>query len=224
MPVRLLHTRFAAFRVFRPQLFALRPLCSLFLPIGSRTKGTFCARQSRPFRRETSSRLVVFSLSRLAPPIPRVCVAHVPPASRPADTNAPLAGRGHQARTKPAPSLPQAYAPPTRRGQQACAKAFPHPRAARKPQSGQMRPAGARRLPRVCAPCGARTPCTDFVRQDKRDVAPLGDTASMAAGSLPADSSAAAHGPAGSSGQLRTGASMSAWIIGHTGGNLGSML
>ena len=118
---------------------------------------------------------------------PRVCVAHVPPASRPADTNAPLAGRGHQAYTKPAPSLPQAYAPPTRRGQQACAKAFPHPRAADRPQSGQMRPAGARRLPRVCAPCGARTPCTDFVRQDKRDVAPLGDTATRAAGSLPAD-------------------------------------
>lgn len=118
----------------------------------------------------------------------------------------------HQAYAKPTPSLPQAYAPPTRRGQQACAKAFPHLRAASKPQSGQMRPAGARRLPRVCAPCGARTPCTDFVRQDKRDVAPLGDTAIMAAGSLPADLR-----------QLHTGASMSAWMIGHTGGNLGSI-
>lgn len=92
-----------------------------------------------------------------------------------------------QAYTKPTPSLPQAYAPPTRRGQQACAKAFPHLRAASMPLSGLMRPAGARRLPRVCAPCGARTPCTDFVRQDKGVVAPLGDTAIMAAGSLPAD-------------------------------------
>ena len=139
--------------------------------------------------------------------------ARVPPCGHQCAPRGARTPSLHQACTKPALSLPQAYAPPTRRGQQACAKAFPHLRAASKPQSGQMRPAGARRLPRVCAPCGARTPCTDFVRQDKGVVAPLGDTASMAAGSLPADLR-----------QLHTGASMRAWMIGHTRGNLGSML
>ena len=133
------------------------------------------------------------------------------PRPRPALRTPMRPSRG--ADTKPAPSLPQAYAPPTRRGQQACAKAFPHLRAARKPQSGQMRPAGARRLPRVCAPCGARTPCTDFVRQDKRDVASLGDTAIRSAGSLPADLR-----------QLHTGAWRSTRVTGHPRANFGSML
>lgn len=159
MPVRLLHSRFAAFRVFRPRLFALRPLCSLFLPIGSRTKGTFSARQTRPFRRETSSRLVVFSLSRLAPPIPRVCVAHVPPASRPADTNAPLAGRGHQACTKPTPSLHQACPKPMRRLRGADSKPAPRlpptyaPHVSRKAAKCALRARGA--CPE-CAPLAGR--------------------------------------------------------------------